>query len=68
MLYLVQEAQSGNVSTNYKTFPADVFHHRCDTTRCTGSIVIVHMSGGSILYLLKDLDETLVSWPQIVDA
>ena len=62
MMHLVKEAQSGYRTTIFKTFPADVFHHRCDTTRCTDGIIIIHISGGSSLYLLEDLDVSLVMW------
>ena len=62
MLHLAYEAQSGYGTTIFKTFPADVIHHRFDTTRCTDGIIITikHISSGSSLYLLEDLDVSLV--------
>ena len=52
MLDLVEEAHSCSVSPVLKALPANVLHHGTDASRCAGSIIIAHISGGSELDLL----------------
>ena len=49
MLYLVKDTQSGIVSPILETLSANVLHHSSDTSRCAGSVIVAHISGGSAL-------------------
>ena len=59
MLDLVKEAQSGSESPVLKTLPANVLHYSFDASRCAGTVIIAHTSGGWAFDLLLSLYVTL---------
>ena len=52
MLGLVKNTQSDNISLVLKALTANVLHYSFDASRCAGSVIIAHISGGSALDLL----------------